>query len=269
MASAQSNLDIARGLVATANATTGKEDATLTDAIGSLISGYGQGGGSGDNYYNVFWDTFQLNGERLSYENAFKCDIGDKSTNYKKYQYWTKDTFKPKYDIKPTRANNMFHQWTYTDENGEWLDLEKHLQECGVVLDVSNTTVCTWMFGGTSIKVIPELLFPDTVTSFQSIFYSSNVTTIRKFKVNRNAVFTSSFYGCANLENIIFVGEIGKSLNIASSPKLSDASIQSIIDCLVDLTGETAQVLTFYADVKAKLTEAQIAQITSKNWTLA
>jgi hypothetical protein len=38
---------------------------------------------------------------------------------------------------------------------------------------------------------------------------------------------------------------------------------------LVDLTGATTQTLTFNKDVKAKLTETQIATITNKNWTLA
>lgn len=51
------------------------------------------------------------------------------------------------------------------------------------------------------------------------------------------------------------------------SSLLSAESIQSVIDGLA--TVETAQTLTFHADVKEKLTEAQIATITSKNWTLA
>lgn len=59
------------------------------------------------------------------------------------------------------------------------------------------------------------------------------------------------------------------SISLAQSNLLSDESIQSIIDGLADLTGQTAQTITFHADVKAKLTEEQIATITSKNWTLA
>jgi hypothetical protein len=50
---------------------------------------------------------------------------------------------------------------------------------------------------------------------------------------------------------------------------LTNETIQSIIDGLVDMTGQTAQILTLHADVKAKLTEEQIATITNKNWTLA
>jgi endonuclease I len=45
-------------------------------------------------------------------------------------------------------------------------------------------------------------------------------------------------------------------------------SVQSIVDALKDLTGATAQTLTFHADVGGKLTDAQKATITAKNWTL-
>lgn len=59
------------------------------------------------------------------------------------------------------------------------------------------------------------------------------------------------------------------SISVSGSPLLSNETIQSIIDGLTDLTGGTSQTLTLHADVKAKLTEEQITQITSKNWTLA
>ena len=56
-------------------------------------------------------------------------------------------------------------------------------------------------------------------------------------------------------------------LKIPSSV-LSADSIQSIADGLADLTGQTAQTLTLHATVGAKLTDAQKATITAKNWTL-
>lgn len=93
-----------------------------------------------------------------------------------------------------------------------------------------------------------------------------------------NAVFdftnvtstTNAFNYCFELEEVRFVsGSILKSISFSNSAKLSDLSIQSIIDGLADLTGGTAQTLTFHADVKAKLTNEQLETITSKNWTLA
>ena len=59
------------------------------------------------------------------------------------------------------------------------------------------------------------------------------------------------------------------SISVSGSPLLSNETIQSIIDGLADLTGTTSQTLTLHTDVKAKLTETQIATITGKNWTLA
>jgi hypothetical protein len=44
--------------------------------------------------------------------------------------------------------------------------------------------------------------------------------------------------------------------------------MQSIIDHLKDLTGQTPQKLTFHATAGGKLTDVQKAAITAKNWTL-
>lgn len=78
------------------------------------------------------------------------------------------------------------------------------------------------------------------------------------------------FYGCNKIKEVHFVKETIKlSISFVSSPLLSDNSVQSIIDGLADLTVLDTQTLTLHADVKAKLTEEQITQITSKNWTLA
>lgn len=78
------------------------------------------------------------------------------------------------------------------------------------------------------------------------------------------------FYRCEALEDVEFTPlTIKLSISFAESSKLSNTSIQSIIDGLADLTGQTTQTLTLHVDVKSKLTQEQIATITSKNWTLA
>lgn len=82
----------------------------------------------------------------------------------------------------------------------------------------------------------------------------------------------NTFNNCRNLEeiNIVCEGEGGFATNLsfAQSSKLSAESVQSIIDALVDLTGATAQTLTFHKTVGAKLTQAQKNAISAKNWTL-
>lgn len=79
-----------------------------------------------------------------------------------------------------------------------------------------------------------------------------------------------AFLVTPQLEEIRFKKDtINVNIQLDQSPLLSDTTIQSVIDGLSDLTGQTTQTITFHADVKAKLTEEQIATITSKNWTLA
>lgn len=112
-------------------------------------------------------------------------------------------------------------------------------------INTSNATSVSDMFNGSSIESITEP------------FDFSNVT-------NANKVFN----GCKNLKNIRFVAETIKiSLLISECMSLSIESIQSIINGLA--TVSTTQTLTLHANVKANLTDEQIASITSKNWTLA
>ena len=86
--------------------------------------------------------------------------------------------------------------------------------------------------------------------------------------VSQVGSFITPFNNCIALEEVRFLKEnIFKTISFGGSPNLSDASIQSIIDGLA--TVEEAQTLTLHKDVKAKLTDEQIATITSKNWTLA
>lgn len=73
---------------------------------------------------------------------------------------------------------------------------------------------------------------------------------------------------CNALEEVRFKeSSIPANLYLGTHTMLSDESIQSIINGLA--TVETTQTLTLHANVKAKLTDTQIATITSKNWNLA
>lgn len=78
----------------------------------------------------------------------------------------------------------------------------------------------------------------------------------------------STFEGCTALEEIRIVGTINLSVSFANSALLSDLSTQSVIGGLADLTGQAAKTLTLHATVGNKLTAAQKATITAKNWAL-
>lgn len=79
---------------------------------------------------------------------------------------------------------------------------------------------------------------------------------------------TNMFRNCSSLADIEFAeGTIPVSISFANSPLLSEASVQSIIDGLAELTGNTKQTVTFNADVV--ITDGQKATINGKNWSLS
>lgn len=98
----------------------------------------------------------------------------------------------------------------------------------------------------------------------------SSLKSVKTLDFTKATNVSNMFTGCTALEEVeIVAGTLKTSLSFADSPLLSSESIQSIINGLADLTGQTAQALTLHASVKARLTDEQIATITSKNWTLA
>ncbi len=77
------------------------------------------------------------------------------------------------------------------------------------------------------------------------------------------------FVGCTALREVRFApNTIRGAMWFGNSQYLSNDSTQSVIDGLMDLTGQSTKTLTFHATVGGKLTEAQKAAVTAKNWTL-
>lgn len=140
-----------------------------------------------------------------------------------------------------------------------------------LALDTSRVTSFSNMFAYcNSLTTIPQL---DTSggKNFSFMFHDCHeLTTIPQLDISKGIDFYGMFSYCRLLKNISFVANcIKKSISFLQSSLLTDESIQSIIDGLADLTGQTAQTITFHPDVKNKLTEEQIASATSKNWNIA
>lgn len=172
--------------------------------------------------YDRFWDAFQQNGERTSYDSAFQ------------YNGWSDDIYSPKYPIKLEGTNGG--RQTFNNNT--------NLADIKVPIYAKNTRLSHTFNLCTALKTIPLL------------------------HVENVAEYTNAFASCKKLENVTFSGSVDAGISFVSSPLLSDASVQSVIHHLADLTGKTAQTLTFHADVGARLTEAQKATVTAKNWTL-
>jgi hypothetical protein len=205
--------------------------------------------------YDRFWDDYQYKGTRTAYAFSFGG--------------WTREAFTPKYSMAPENASYMFAKMATPDAN-TW-SLVELLERCGVTLDTSNCDNHTYMFfENIYVAEIPhiDLSKSDYATNLFYFCFSLKKVSIT---VAPNTVPNTSgwFHRCDALEDLTINGTLDKSLSLQHSSKLTDASVQSVIDCLKDLTGATAQTLTFHKDVGNKLTQAQKDAISAKNWTLA
>ena len=120
------------------------------------------------------------------------------------------------------------------------------------------------------LKFLDLSEFNTTFGVSTDVFYScSKLEEIRGEIENTTTNWTLWFASCVKLREVRFkANSIKGAFTIAQSPLLSAESIQSIVDGLADMTGGTSYKLTLHADVKAKLTEEQLATIAAKNWTV-
>ena len=209
--------------------------------------------------YDEFWDAYQINGNRASYEYGFASGG------------WTDETFKPKYDLilgAGYSSTNMF--W-----GSEITNIAKSLQEQGVKLDTTKCQYFASTFQSATTIRVPELNVIHAqeynTKGLHMMFYNAkNLQTIDKLIVAEDVAYSTTFNGCAALENITFEGTIGKNISFYYSPKLTYTSLMSIINHLKDYNGSgTTYTLTIGATNLAKLTDAEKAKATQKGWTLA
>lgn len=125
----------------------------------------------------------------------------------------------------------------------------------------------------TTLKHITLMCDFSKATGYGRVFYDLEALEIvdgLPLDFSASTANNNVFGGCSTLKEFRVVPfSIKASLSIKSSPLLSPETIQSIIDGLADLTGQTAETLTLHNEVGNKLTEEQKATVTAKNWTLA
>lgn len=195
--------------------------------------------------YDRFWDAYQDHGNR---PGLFRGSC------------WDDETFKPKYDIRPIGdASDIFNNCNITDLKGI-------LEQLGVVLDFSQVTACGRGFQQADVTRLPVLDFSNIQSSGAIFQYCFDLFSVDKIISNSN--FTADFRFCYALEHVRFEGVICQPPLLQHSEKLTNESVQSVIDHLKDLTGQATQTLTFHKNVGNRLTAAQKATLTAKNWTL-
>jgi hypothetical protein len=205
--------------------------------------------------YDAFWDAYQDNGKRTSYNYAFY------------HSAWDDNLFKPKYDIRPVWSIVGAFQYCGVT------DLETRLKECGVVLDTSNNANYGSVFANAKFTVLPEIVFSGFATTVYTTFSSCNsLHTIRKItlKDGFNAEMTDTFKNCTALENVVFEGVIPKNINMQWSTKLTKASITSVINALsTTATGQTATFSQTAVNNAFTTAERDALIATKSNWTIA
>ena len=121
----------------------------------------------------------------------------------------------------------------------------------------------------TALEVVDLTECSRKITKMDYCFYQSTAlkSIYGALDVSECTAFTYSFFA-SQLRDVEFVPNTIKAAIRFNSGYLTQASIESIINGLADLTSGTAQTLTLNG-WGSKLTDDQKARITAKNWTLA
>lgn len=205
--------------------------------------------------YDEFWDAAQNNGGLLQTTGLF---MG---------RAWNNVTLKPKY---PVVVNSTYMMFAFCGYNGDLDDVfDKRGLSLTYDINMGASARNGYMFYDSFIKAVGlvDISALTNTTQVASFFNTSTLETIRNL-IPPKCAMGASCWG-AGLTNLGIGGEITKDFDLSRCPKLTTESVQSVIDHLADVTGQTSLKLTLHNTVGSKLTEAQKQQITAKNWTLA
>ena len=192
-------------------------------------AGFADGQLNGD-YYDTFWDAFQLNGTRENYTSAFTC-AG-------RGNIWTDDNYNPKYPITIGTAS-------------------------------SNGNLMFQNFVGTDTKV-PIIYADGLTGFISSVFINSqNLKTIRELHLVEGLTYTIALNNLKALETLNVTGVIGgEGFNVQWSTLLSKVSIKSIINALsTNTTGLTVTLSKIAVNNAFETSEGAADGSTSIEWT--
>ena len=164
--------------------------------------------------YDGFWDEFQQNGTRVSYNYAFYGGS------------WTEAIFKPKYDIVPTHSTQAFY-------SSPIKNLTSVLEKQGVVLDTSNCIAMSYTFAHSKLENIPKLDMSVCTNSSAMLVTCTSLVQIGGIVSSGKTGFSNdTFQNCSALEHCIFEGTIATNINLQWSKKLDMESLGSLFRCL-------------------------------------
>ena len=160
---------------------------------------------------------------------------------------------------KTENYNYAFSMGRFNDENYN----PKYPIKCS-----SGTTSGRYMFYNasditdTKVEIIPY-------NDLSNAFSNSGIVTIRKLTVTEKITYSSTFTETNDLVNITFGGVIGQDISFRYCSKLSDKSVDNIIEHLKNFNGTTGKTLTVHADVYSRMVaDGRKVLVENKNWVL-
>ena len=203
--------------------------------------------------YDRFWDGYQLNG-------------APHSMLYKFYgEWWTQDTFRPKYDIIPTTQSEIFACSNIKDVRP---------QTIGVNVDFSRCVGLNYLCRVSRVAYMGVIDCSSAVNGDFIFTNARDLVSVEKIIMPENMTWAGfadkSFENAVKLEHIRIEGVIRRSTSLRWSPLLSKASMESMINALSD-TAE-GQTITFSQTAKeAAFTDSEWAELigTKPNWTFS
>lgn len=228
------------------------------DNISSGTSGddsYNQGYADGQKEYEQwFWDIYQDNGNRSTYELTFG-GLG-----------WNDEIFKPKYDMQPIYATRMFAHSKITD-------LKSILETLGITLDFSKMISGVELFANSTITNVGVMDLTSMKKLDQVFYLAKKLQSVEKLILAEDGsqTFSSSltFGHCSSLTHIIIEGTIGQNNFNIQWADLDKESLLSILNALQDKTGVAGEWMIKIGNInKEKLTDEELLIATNKNWTV-
>lgn len=147
--------------------------------------------------------------------------------------------------------------------------------ECGKLnrvsnLDLRNTTNAVQMFEKCqNLLSVTGCNFNSLVTCWSLFYGCSKLQTVSDINFTNITTASNMFYGCTSLSNFHNLTPISCSLSFSDSPLLDSSDAESyVLGQLADLTGETAQTITFNTALQSGISESSIQAAVDKNWTV-
>ena len=215
-------------------------------------NGYNAGTADGvQSEYDRFWDAFQDFGSRTDYAWAFRR--------------WNTEYIRPKYKVQNiTLKSESFFQYSAVKKiEAEYFDFT------GIDSITGQSSGAAYaMFNACrQLEEIEDLNIPEG--AYYGTWY--NCVSLKKIAVVRCAAgkaFTIAFQNCEALEDVTFTGTMSTNgLDLQYSPKLSRASIESVIDVLsTSVSGRTVTLSADAVNAAFETSEGANDGVSSEAW---